>query len=165
MQTLKPLFLSLSLTILALVNVPVAMAQKPAAKSAPADLVTELHNKGFNTLIGLLAKTDLLEKLASGGPYTILAPTDNAFRDIPKAQLDGLGADKEKLTAVLSNHIIDGKVSTADLKSGKVNTLAGNSLEAKVVDKKIKLKTATVVRPDLAAANGVIHGIDKVLLP
>lgn len=138
-------------------------AQQPAAKGAAQDIVSELAKKGFNTLVLAVDKAGLSEKLFTE-TLTLLAPTDNAFRDIPKAQLDALLADKEKLAAILSNHMIAGKLSSSELKSGKPTTLAGNALEFKSVDGKLKVNSATVVKPDMPASNGVIHGIDKLLL-
>jgi len=141
-----------------------AQDAKGGRKDPTQDLVTELVKKGFNTLVAAVAKTEYLDKLASG-THTILAPSDVAFRDLPKAQLDALLADKEKLSAILSHHIIDGKLSSADLKAGKIKTLGGSEVLATVVDGKLKIGAATIVKPDLQATNGVIHGIDKILQP
>lgn len=159
-----PTVLALLVTLL-LATVP-ANAQDPKGgrKDPTQDLVTELVKKGFNTLLAAVAKTEYLDKLANG-THTLLAPSDVAFRDLPKAQLDALLADKEKLTAILSHHIIDGKLSSADLKAGKVKTLGGSEVQATVVDGKLKIGAATIVKPDLQATNGVIHGIDKILQP
>ncbi len=157
-----PSLLALVVTLL-LASVPAnAQDAKGGRKDPTQDLVTELVKKGFNTLLAAVAKTDYLDTLAKG-QHTLLAPTDVAFRDLPKAQLDALLADKEKLTTILSHHIIDGKVSSADLKSGKVKTLGGTEVKATVVDGKLKIGAATIVKPDLQATNGVIHGIDKIL--
>ena len=128
------------------------------------DTVGELVSKGFNTFVAALTKTDYLDKVATG-TYTVLAPTDVAFRDLPKAQLDALLADKEKLTSVIANHLIEGKLSTSDLKAGGVKTLGGIPIKAKVVDGKLKIGSATFTRQDLPSTNGVIHGVDKLLEP
>jgi uncharacterized surface protein with fasciclin (FAS1) repeats len=157
-----PSLLALSVALLLSTASGFAEDKAPVRKETLLDTVTELHKKGFNTLVAAITKTDYLDKVASG-TYTVLAPTDVAFRDLPKAQLDALLADKEKLTAVLSHHLVEGKVSTADLKAGKVKTLGGSEVSAKVVDGKLKIGAATVVKPDLGATNGVIHGIDKIL--
>ncbi len=129
------------------------------------NLVDELGFKGFNTFKVAATNAGLADMLSGTEVYTILAPTDNAFRDLPKAQLDALLADKDKLKSVLQSHVVAGKVTAADLKAGPVKTLAGTTLEAKTVDGKIKLDAATVVKPDVMASNGVIHGIDKLLVP
>lgn len=128
------------------------------------DPVTELHKKGFNVLVTALSATDLPAKLQSGS-FTLFAPTDVAFRDLPKAELDALLADKEKLTTLLSKHIVEGKVTAADLKSGDFKTIGGTTIKARSVDGKLKLGTATVVRADLPTSTGLIHGIDKMLQP
>lgn len=159
---MKTLRCFLFASLLCVLTAPFSVAQNPKAPAAQ-DIITELAKKGFNTLVDAIGKTDLHEKLASGS-FTLLAPTDNAFRDISKAQLDALMADKEKLTAVLSNHLIEGKLSAAELKSAKPKTLSGTSLEVKSVDGKLKVNGAIVVKPDVPASNGVIHGIDKVFL-
>ncbi len=135
----------------------------PVTKDTLHDSVAEMVKKGFNSFVAALTKSDYLEKVATGA-YTVLAPNDVAFSKMPKEQLDALLADKEKLNAMLSQHIIEGKVSSSDLKSGK-KTLAGTSVKAKVVDGKLKVGTATLVRLDLPSSNGVIHGLDGFLQP
>ncbi len=159
-----PAILVLLVTLL-LATVPAnAQDAKGGRKDPTLDIAAELVKKGFNTLLAAIAKTDYIYKL-SEGTHTILAPSDVAFRDLPKAQLDALLADKEKLSAILSHHIIDGKLSSADLKAGKIKTLGGSEVLATVVDGKLKIGAATIVKPDLQATNGVIHGIDKILQP
>jgi uncharacterized surface protein with fasciclin (FAS1) repeats len=140
-----------------------AQDAKPG-KEPVLDTVTELHKKGFNVLVAAISKTDYAAKIQAGA-YTLLAPTDVAFRDLPKAELDALLADKEKLTTLLSYHIIEGKLSSADLKAGGVKTLGGTTVEAKLVDGKLKIGPATVVRLDIPSATGTIHGVDKLLQP
>lgn len=139
-----------------------AQETAPARKDPLQDVVTELVKKGFNTFLMAMRKTDLINTVGNGN-YTLIAPTDVAFRELPKAQLDALLADKDKLTSFLSHHIAEGKHSTADLKAKPAKTLAGSEVSLKVVDGKLKAGPATVVRPDLPATNGVIHGIDKFL--
>lgn len=164
---MKTLLTLATLATIFLLPIPMSLAQEAtdaAKKDVVKTIVKELPKKGFNTLTIALAKTDLREKLTTGN-YTLIAPTDNAFRDIPKAQLDALLADKEKLTAVLNNHIVEGRLTTADLKSAKPQTLAGNVLNVTVVDGKVKINSGTIVRADIPATNGIIQGIDKLLIP
>lgn len=132
-------------------------AQKPVAR--------ELVTKGFNTLASAVKSAGLEEKLGGPGPFTFFAPTDNAFRNLPKVQLDALLADKEKLAAVLNKHLVSGTHAAADLKVGKLTTLGGTELSLTKVDGKLKVNEAIVVKPDVKASNGVIHGIDTILLP
>jgi uncharacterized surface protein with fasciclin (FAS1) repeats len=160
---MKNLFASATLAAFLLLSGVAGIAQDAQSGKEPAlDAVTELHKKGFNTMVTALSKTDYPAKLQSGA-YTLLAPTDVAFRDLPKVELDALLADKEKLTTLLSYHIIEGKLSSEDLKAGAVKTLGGTTVEAKLVDGKLKIGSATVVRLDLPTSNGTIHGLDKLL--
>ena len=133
-------------------------------KKQPRTIVDELGFKGFNVFKNAVISSGLEAKFTGKDEFTFLAPTDVAFRDLPKAQLDALLADKEKLKTVVENHTIAGKVASGDLKSAAPKTLAGTAVEVKSVDGKLKIQTATVVKPDVAAPNGVIHGIDKLLV-
>ncbi len=162
---MKNITVVLCLAVLSLAAAPTGFAQdKPAAagKVALQDSVIEMVNKGFNTFVAALSKSDFLEKVAAG-EYTVLAPNDVAFRDKPKPELDAMLADKERLNAMIANHLIEGKLSTSDLKKGEVKTVGGTTLKAKVVDGKLKIGTATVVKQDVPSKNGVIHGLDAFL--
>jgi uncharacterized surface protein with fasciclin (FAS1) repeats len=150
-------------SVLAAFSMATVVAQEKP--KAAANLADELGYKGFNTLKTAVINAGLAEMLSGTEPYTLLAPTDNAFRDLPKAQLDALLADKAKLKQVIESHIVAGKVPSSELKNGPVKTLAGTTLQGKTVDGKIKVEAATVVKPDVNASNGVIHGIDKLLTP
>jgi uncharacterized surface protein with fasciclin (FAS1) repeats len=161
--------LSLILTVAAsllICTTALAQGEKKEVAAAPGgasdNLVAQLVRKGFNTFFAAVDKAEYVDKLGSG-TYTILAPNDVAFRDLPKQELDALLADKDKLIALLSRHIIEGKVSAAELKSGNVKTLAGTTVTARVVDGKLKIGTARIVKQDVPASNGVIHGIDAFL--
>ncbi len=119
----------------------------------------------FNTLVAAIKAADLVETLQGPGPFTVFAPTDEAFAKIPKADLDALLADKDKLTAVLTYHVVSGKVMAADvvnLKSAK--TVQGESVTIDASDG-VKVDGATVVKTDILASNGVIHVIDTVMMP
>ena len=102
----------------------------------------------FQTLVTALGAAGLVDTLKGPGPFTVFAPTDEAFAKIPKADLDALLKDKTKLTAVLTYHVVPGKVMAADVKAGKV-----------------KVDNADVVKTDIVADNGVIHVIDSVIMP
>jgi uncharacterized surface protein with fasciclin (FAS1) repeats len=95
----------------------------------------------------------------------VFAPTDAAFAKIPKDQLDSLLKDKPKLVAVLTYHVVPGKVLAKDVKSGMVKTVQGQSLNIKVDGGKVMVDNATVTATDVMADNGVIHVIDTVLMP
>nr|WP_255428083.1 fasciclin domain-containing protein [Ramlibacter cellulosilyticus] len=118
----------------------------------------------FKTLAVALEKAGLLQTLKGPGPFTVFAPTDAAFAKVPKAQLDALLADRAKLAAVLTYHVVPGKVMSQDLKPGSVKTVQGSALNVATAGG-VKVDGANVVKADIAADNGVIHVIDTVVLP
>ena len=137
-----------------------------AAFSAQAkDIVDTAVSAGnFKTLATALTAAGLISTLKGPGPFTVFAPTDEAFAKIPKAQLDALLADKSKLTAVLTYHVVAGKVMAKDVKAGKVKTVQGSELTVSTADG-VMVDNAKVTATDIVADNGVIHVIDSVLLP
>ncbi len=118
----------------------------------------------FKTLATALQAAGLVETLKGKGPFTVFAPTDAAFAKIPKAQLDALLADKAKLSAVLTYHVVSGKVMAKDVKAGKVKTVQGSELTLGTMGG-VTVDAAKVVQADIAADNGVIHVIDSVVMP
>jgi uncharacterized surface protein with fasciclin (FAS1) repeats len=137
-----------------------------AALSAQAkDIVDTAVGAGtFNTLATALKAAGLVDTLKGPGPFTVFAPTDAAFAKVPKAQLDALLADKAKLTAVLTYHVVPGKVMAASVKAGKVKTVQGSELTV-TTDKGVMVDNAKVTATDIVADNGVIHVIDSVIMP
>jgi len=137
-----------------------------AALSAQAkDIVdTAVAAGNFKTLAAALQAAGLVDTLKGKGPFTVFAPTDAAFAKIPKAQLDALLADKAKLTAVLTYHVVPGKVMAKDVKAGKVKTVQGSELTLGTMGG-VTVDAAKVVQADIAADNGVIHVIDSVVMP
>ena len=120
----------------------------------------------FNTLVAALQAAGLVEVLSGEGPFTVFAPTDEAFAQIPEADLNALLADKEALTAVLTYHVVAGRVLAKDVVNlTSAQTVNGQSVEISVKDGKVMVDGATVVATDIEATNGVIHVIDKVILP
>ena len=120
----------------------------------------------FTTLASLLTKAGLAGTLAGKGPFTVFAPTDAAFAKVPKATLAALGKDKAKLRAVLLYHVVKGKVTAAQaMKLRSAKTLQGKSLSTRVSGGKVLVGGATVTKADVTASNGVIHVINKVLIP
>ena len=118
----------------------------------------------FKTLATALQKAGLVDTLKGKGPFTVFAPTDAAFAKVPKDQLEALLADKEKLTAVLTYHVVPGKVMAKDVKPGSVKTVQGSSLTVSTSGG-VKVDNANVVKTDIVADNGVIHVIDQVVIP
>jgi uncharacterized surface protein with fasciclin (FAS1) repeats len=137
-----------------------------AALSASAkDIVDTTVSAGqFKTLAAALQAAGLVDTLKGPGPFTVFAPTDAAFAKIPKAQLDALLADKAKLTAVLTYHVVAGKVMAADVKAGPVTTVQGSPINVATMGG-VKVNNAKVVATDIVADNGVIHVIDTVIVP
>ena len=118
----------------------------------------------FSTLVTAVKAAGLVETLKGAGPFTVFAPTDEAFAKVPKATLEGLLADKAALTKVLTYHVVAGKVMAADVKAGHVKTVQGTDL-AMATEGGVTVNGAKVVAADVAASNGVIHAVDTVLMP
>lgn len=125
---------------------------------------TAISAGNFKTLATALQAADLVDTLKGTGPFTVFAPTDAAFAKVPKKDLDALLADKAKLTAVLTYHVVPGKVMSKDVKAGMVKTAQGSSLTVSTTAG-VKVDGANVTAVDIAAANGVIHVIDSVVMP
>ena len=144
----------------------VVAALSLAALSAQAkDIVDTAVGAGnFETLAAALTAAGLVDTLRGPGPFTVFAPTDAAFAKIPKADLDALLADKAKLTAVLTYHVLGAKVMAADVKAGKVATVQGSELTISTTGG-VTVDRAKVTATDIVADNGVIHVIDTVLMP
>ncbi len=137
------------------------------AAAQPKDIVdTALAAGTFKTLAAALEAAGLVQQLKGPGPYTVFAPTDEAFAKIPKANLDALMKDKAKLANVLAHHVFVGNAMAADLAQLKDLSVAdGGRLSIEAGKGVLKVGGATVVKADVVAANGVIHVIDTVLLP
>ncbi len=122
----------------------------------------------FTTLVAALEAAGLVEALQAEGPFTVFAPTDEAFAALPDGTVEGLLADTEALTAVLLYHVADGKVMAAqviELDGQEVETLSGENVVVMIEDEVVKINEAQVIIPDIEASNGVIHVIDAVLVP
>lgn len=146
-----------------------ALAVSPAAIQAghpEKDIVdTAVAAGDFKTLATALQAAGLVETLKGDGPFTVFAPTDEAFAKIPKADLQALLADKAMLTKVLTYHVVSGKVTAADVvKLSNAKTVEGQSIKIDTSDG-VKVDGANVIKTDIMASNGVIHVIDSVILP
>ena len=129
------------------------------------DIVDTAVSAGnFNTLATALKAAGLIDTLKGQGPFTVFAPTDAAFAKLPQDQLNALLADKAKLTAVLTYHVVPGAVMSKDVKAGMVNTVQGSAISISTVGG-VKVNDANVTAVDIVADNGVIHVIDNVILP
>lgn len=133
------------------------------------DIVDTAVSAGsFNTLAAALEAAGLVETLKGKGPFTVFAPTDQAFAKLPEGTLKSLlrPANKQNLVAILTYHVVAGNVKAADvIKLSSAKTLNGQSVTVKVVGGKVLINGATVIKTDIAATNGTIHVIDTVLMP
>ena len=125
---------------------------------------TAVKAGNFKTLVAAVQAAGLVDTLKGPGPFTVFAPTDEAFAKIPKATLDALLKDKAALTKVLTYHVVAGKVMAADVKAGKVKTVQGSELTIGTMGG-VTVDNAKVIKTDVVAKNGVIHVIDAVLVP
>ena len=144
--------------------VAAALAAAAFAVQAKDIVDTAVAAGKFTTLATALKAAGLVETLKGPGPFTVFAPTDEAFAKVPKADLDALLADKAKLTAVLTYHVVPGKVMARDVKAGQVATVQGGKLTLGTMGG-VTVDNARVVQADIVASNGVIHVIDSVVIP
>ncbi|MEG4213513.1 fasciclin domain-containing protein [Microcoleus sp. S13_B4] len=147
---------------------PAPTSASPASTSAAKDIVAIASGDAqFKTLTKALGAAGLVTTLQGKGPFTVFAPTDAAFAALPKGTVDDLlkPANKAKLTKILTYHVVPGSVLSTSLKSGDVKSVEGSSLNVAVSAGKVTVSGANVVKADIKASNGVIHVIDKVLMP
>ncbi|MFN0179183.1 MAG: fasciclin domain-containing protein [Gemmatimonadales bacterium] len=142
-------------------------AQGAATKPATVDIIETAKGAGsFNTLLAAVEAAGLTATLKSAGPFTVFAPTDEAFAKLPAGTVEALLKDPKKLAAILTYHVVSGKVMAAQvvgLKSAK--TVNGQEVTIKVNKGAVMLDNAKVVKTDIMTSNGVIHVIDAVILP
>merc|ERR1711966_352178 len=121
-------------------------------------------NGSFNTLVAAVTAADLAGTLSGDGPFTVFAPTDDAFAALPEGTVEGLLEDIPSLTSILTYHAVAGKVESGGLTNGPVPTINGADVEINL-DDGVKVNESNVIIADVQACNGVIHVIDSVLLP
>jgi uncharacterized surface protein with fasciclin (FAS1) repeats len=147
----------------ALVLVLAGCASAPPAPAPIAQATAK--NPQLTTLNRLIAQAGLAQTLDGPGPYTVFAPSDEAFKNLPPATLQALSQDKDKLKAVLSYHVLPGRVTVADATTGKAKTLEGGELALAKAGSFLTVEDALVTEADVPASNGVVHVIDRVLMP
>ena len=152
-------------------------AQSGAASTQSAMTATEMADESniietavaagdFTTLASLLESAGLAETLAGEGPFTVFAPTDEAFEAVPQETLDALAEDRDMLRAVLLYHVVEGEARASDVASMRsAETLNGDSVRLRASGDTVRVDAARVVKADVTASNGVIHVIDEVLIP
>jgi uncharacterized surface protein with fasciclin (FAS1) repeats len=127
---------------------------------------TAIAAGNFKTLVTALQAAGLADTLKGDGPFTVFAPTDEAFAKIPKDQLNALMANKTLLIALLTYHVVPGKVMSTDLKNGMtIKTVPGENIIISLDNGGVMVNDAKVVQADIVSTNGVIHAIDTVLIP
>jgi uncharacterized surface protein with fasciclin (FAS1) repeats len=137
-----------------------------ATTPAPTTLAdTAAANPQLTTLNKLINDAGLAETLRGPGPFTVFAPTDDAFKAVPAATLEALAKDKNRLKTVLSYHVVPGTLTSSDVKNGPVKTVQGGDVTLYKSGTFLTVEEALVTTPDIRATNGVIQVVDKVLLP
>jgi uncharacterized surface protein with fasciclin (FAS1) repeats len=138
-----------------------------AFTAVAADIVdTAVAAGSFNTLVAAVKAAGLVDTLKGPGPFTVFAPTDEAFAKLPPGTVDGLLKDPEKLKKILTYHVVSGKVMAADvMKMKSANTVEGSPVKIMSKGGKVMIDNATVVKADIICDNGVIHVIDTVIMP
>jgi uncharacterized surface protein with fasciclin (FAS1) repeats len=119
----------------------------------------------FTTLLAALRTADLTDTLKGKGPFTVFAPSDEAFKKLKTPDLDALLKDKAKLKSLLTYHVVSGSVAAKDIKAGDLKTLEGRPIAATLSGGSVTVNGAKVTKADIAASNGMIHIIDKVIMP
>jgi uncharacterized surface protein with fasciclin (FAS1) repeats len=156
-----------SVLSLVAVALSITVSAAPARTSADQNIVQTAVGAGqFKTLAKLLTRAGLLNALQQPGPYTVFAPTDAAFAKVPKKTVTALLRNKTKLRAVLLYHVVSGNVRAADVvKLSSAKTLNGKTVRIRVAGSNVFVNSAKVTKPDVIASNGVIHVINRVLIP
>jgi uncharacterized surface protein with fasciclin (FAS1) repeats len=147
----------------AIVAVLISACATPQAPSPITD--TAQRTPQLSTLTKLINDAGLAETLRGAGPYTVFAPSDDAFKAVPAATLQALASDKELLKSVLTFHVLPGKVNSADVKNGNAKTVQGANVALSKSGSFITVEDAVVTQADVPASNGVVHVIDRVLMP
>lgn len=137
-----------------------------ASTPAPVSVADTLAaNTELSTLNGLVSKAGLTDTLKGTGPFTVFAPSNAAFAKVPAKTMEELGKDTAKLKAVLTYHVIPGKVLAADVKNSNVKTVNGANVALSKAGEFVTIEDALVQKADISATNGVVHIIDSVLIP
>ena len=152
-----------------LTSLAVASSMFIAAGASAADtkdiVDTAVAAGSFKTLVTAIQAAGLVDTLKSKGPFTVFAPTDEAFAKLPAGTVEALLKDKAKLAGILTYHVVPAAVMAKDVKPGDVKTVNGQSIKITTAGGKVMVNNATVTATDIATSNGVIHVIDTVLLP
>lgn len=156
----------MSVRRLVLLASTVAVLAGCATRAVPVSVAdTVARDARLSTLNGLVGKAGLTETLKGAGPFTVFAPSNEAFAKVPAKTMDELAKDPAKLKAVLTYHVVSGKVMAADVKNGKTKTANGADLDLSKAGEYVTVEDAMVQTADISATNGVVHIVDSVLIP
>ena len=137
-----------------------------ATMSSPVSVAdTIAANPSLSTLNGLIVKAGLTPTLKGAGPFTVFAPTNEAFKAVPAKTMDDLAKNPEMLKDVLTYHVIAAKVMSADVKNGPVKTLNGANIAVSKAGDYVTVEESVVQTPNIVATNGVVHTVDRVMIP
>jgi uncharacterized surface protein with fasciclin (FAS1) repeats len=149
-----------------IITAAIAALSGCATPSTPSSVADTIAAKSeLSTLSGLVTKAGLVDTLKGAGPFTVFAPSNAAFAKVPAKTMEELGKDPAKLKAVLTYHVVPGKVMAAEVKNGNVKTVNGANLALSKAGTFVTVEDGVVQTADLSAKNGVVHIIDSVLIP
>ncbi len=155
--------LALATAVVALSSLAAGCATTQLPPASLAD--TLARDPQLSTLNSLVAKAGLADTLKGAGPFTVFAPTNDAFKAVPQKTLDELAANPEQLRTVLTYHVLPAKVTAGEVKNGNVRTVQGANLAVSKAGEFVTVEEAMVQKADIAATNGIVHTIDRVLVP
>jgi uncharacterized surface protein with fasciclin (FAS1) repeats len=168
-QSVKPIAIGALMLLGFATSLTAAASDKAGSMSNEQDIVDTAVAAGqFNTLAAALDAADLIQTLKGDGPFTVFAPTDEAFAKLPEGTVASLlePQNRDQLVAILTYHVVPGKVMAKDVVNlSKATTVNGSDISISVMDGKVRINDATVVAADVATSNGVIHVVDTVILP
>jgi len=160
------IFLVLILSTVSFADNCASSAESKSEKKAMTIIGTAIAAGSFNTLVAAVKAADLVDALSGDGPFTVFAPTDEAFEMLPEGTLEALLKDKKQLTSILTYHVVPGKVMSGDVvKLKSAETLNGQDISIMMDEKDVMIDNARLVQTDIECTNGVIHVIDAVILP
>jgi len=167
LQNISSLRLTISVIIFSFMFTSLLISGDNKGDSSKKDIVTIAVESGkFTTLAKALTETGLVDALKGVGPFTVFAPTDEAFAKLPKGTIEALLKDKEALKKILLYHVVSGKVTSKEVVNlNKAETLSGNNIKIQIMDGAVMINDSKVTTADVMASNGVIHIIDTVLIP
>jgi len=147
-------------------SVPAGEAARNTHTTPTTNIVDTMIAAGhFTTFAAAVNAAGLTAELAAKGPFTVFAPTDEAFRKLPAGAYDQLLKDAGKLKAIVNYHVVSGYLMARDLKSGEMTTAQGTALTAVVSSSDVRVNGARVTQADIVATNGIVHAIDALILP